>query len=353
MPYLQRFLLTCVLGFGVACSKDGEPPLEKPSDADESDDDGEQAERDAGRRPDATTSRDAGRDAAKSDQLDASEQPRDAASDAISAAMPDATTSTGETGTLPAVTDLARPGPFTPTRAAGPAGYVLFHPKELGKDGVKHPILAWGPGAAENAGSFITLLNHFASHGFAVISFDGTPDGQELVEGLDWMIAENARDGSAFFQKLDTARVASGGHSAGSLATFKIAKDPRLTTTLHLCGGTFDPHTDIDNLHAPALFLCGDPPVDGLLVGDVARPNCDIDFANVKVPVVYGIPKGASHMSPTEIGDATLRSRFAAASVGWLRYQLADDATQEAMFLGPTCTLCKDSNWTLQQKNWP
>lgn len=254
------------------------------------------------------------------------------------------------TGSLPAVTDLQQPGPFTPVQGAGPANFVLFHPQELGEGGVKHPIVSWGPGAAENAGSFTTLLKHLASHGFAVISFDGTPQGQELVTAIDWMLAENDRSDSQFYQKLDTSKISAAGHSAGSIATFKIAADARLITTIHLSGGTFDPHTDISNLRAPTLFICGDPGGDGLIVGDVARPNCDIDFMNVEVPVFYGVPKGASHMSATEIGDAKLRTLIQGAFVGWLRWQLADDQTQKDKFVGDACTFCSDSAWTVQQK---
>jgi hypothetical protein len=258
---------------------------------------------------------------------------------------------TPSSSTLPSVSDLKQPGPFTPTRTAGPSGYVLFTPKELGKGGVKHPVVSWGPGAAEDAGMFTTLLNHLASHGFAVISFDGTPQDAELTKGLDWLLAENARADGPLFQKLDSGKVAIGGHSAGSIATFKVAADPRVTTTLHISGGTFDPHTDINNLHAPALFVCGEPAVDGLLVGDVARANCDLDFQNAKVPVFYGVTKGASHMTPTEIGDAALRTLQLAAITGWLRWQLASDAGNKGMFAGSACTLCKDAGWTVQQKS--
>jgi hypothetical protein len=246
---------------------------------------------------------------------------------------------------------LKKPGTFTPTSTPGPSGYVLFYPKDLGKDGFKHPILSWGPGAAEDAGMFTTLLNHLASHGFAVISFDGTPQGPELTKAIDWMVAENARADGPFYQKLDTNKVAAGGHSAGSLATFAVGADKRLTTTLHISGGTFDPHTDIKNLHAPALFVCGEPAVDGLIVGDVARANCDIDFKNATVPVFYGVTKGASHMTPTEIGDATLRSYQIGAITGWLRWQLGSEASAKSMFSGSSCTLCTDTNWTVQQKN--
>jgi len=249
--------------------------------------------------------------------------------------------------------DLKAPGPFTPMRGQGPSGYVLFYPQELGKDGVKHPIVSWGPGAVETASDFVTMLNHLASHGFAVISYDATPQGQELVTGLEWMLSENMRSDSMFFEKLDADKIAAGGHSAGSLATFVIGADERLTTTMHISGGTFDPHTDIENLHAPALFVCGEPGGDGLVSGDVARPNCDIDFMNAKVPVFYGVTKGASHMTPTEIGDSTIRAHQLGAMVGWLRWQLAGDESQKSMFVGDACTLCSDPAWGVaMQKNW-
>jgi hypothetical protein len=255
-------------------------------------------------------------------------------------------------GSLPTVTDFKAMGPFTPKREPGPSGYVLFYPQELGRDGAKHPILSWGPGAVETASDFVTMLNHIASHGFAVISFDATPQGQELVTGIDFLLAENMRADSVFYEKLDSTKISAGGHSAGSLATFVIGGDQRLVTTLHISGGTFAPHTDIMNLHAPALFVCGEPGGDGLIVGDVAHPNCEIDFMNATVPVFYGITKGASHMTPTEIGDPALRTHQLGAMVGWLRWQLLGDANAGNMFVGDACTLCSDPAWsTAKPKN--
>jgi hypothetical protein len=58
-------------------------------------------------------------------------------------------------------------------------------------------------------------------------------------------------NGSVFFGKMDTTKIASMGHSAGSLASFGIANDPRLTTTMHLDGGTMDPHTDAKTSRSP------------------------------------------------------------------------------------------------------
>ncbi|HEX6246180.1 MAG TPA: hypothetical protein VFZ61_34890, partial [Polyangiales bacterium] len=106
------------------------------------------------------------------------------------------------------------------------------------------------------------------------------------------------------------------------------------------------------NLHAPALFICGEPGGDGLLFGDVATPNCEIDFMNATVPVFYGITKGASHMTPTDIGDAAIRTHQLGAMVGWLRWQLGGDQQAKQLFVGSACTLCGDAAWsTKKQKN--
>src|SRR5262249_10537719 len=160
--------------------------------------------------------------------------------------------------------------------------YTSIAPKELGQAGLKHPILVWGPGAGAWPAIYQTLLDHIASHGIFILAYNSTPQGPELTQGLDWIIDEAKREGSAYFNKLDTTKIAMGGQSAGSLGTFAAAKDERLTTTLHINGGTFDPHTDVKNLIRPAQFICGDDPAvtggDGTSVSDLARPNCEIDF---------------------------------------------------------------------------
>jgi hypothetical protein len=260
-------------------------------------------------------------------------------------------------GALPAITDPGATGPFTimTTNSTGPSNnYTAFYPAELGKGGIKHPIVIWGNGAVLNPSSYPALLNHLASHGFAILAFNTTPQAADMKAALDWMIAEATRDGSVFKDKLDTTKVAAMGHSAGSLATFGIAGDARLTTTMHLDGGTMSPHTDAMNLKKPAAFICGDSGGDGLITGDVARPNCDIDYMSATTPVWYGDVIGASHLTITgaTASDPKLQA-FLIATAAWLRWQLADDQTMKAYFVPtPGCTLCMQSSlWTVQSKN--
>jgi hypothetical protein len=231
---------------------------------------------------------------------------------------------------------------------------------ELGQGGIKNPILVWSPGAGAWPAIYKTLLNHIASHGFFVISYNSTSQGPELTTAIDWIVSQGTQQGSGYYNKVDTTRIAAGGQSAGSLAAFAIAGDKRLTTTMHINGGTFAPHTSEMNLVKPAEFICGDYPDggDGISVGDEARPNCDADFQMATTPVWYGDVIGASHTTiidnplSTSSTPDPLKKPFLAASVAWLRWQLAGDQTMKSSFVGPSCGFCvQTSTWTVQQKN--
>ena len=154
---------------------------------------------------------------------------------------------------FPPAADLGAAGPYTATTipGSGPGGgYTVFHPQQLAPDGLKHPIVTWGNGAT-TAPPLFPMLPHLASHGFVVIASDNAfVTSAELNAGIDWLIAENERTGSPLFQKLDPTKVASMGYSLGSLGTFEIAADPRLTTTVHISGGAMDKAV-VPNLKKP------------------------------------------------------------------------------------------------------
>jgi hypothetical protein len=142
------------------------------------------------------------------------------------------------------------------------------------------------------------------------------------------------------------------GYSMGSLATFTIANDPRLTTTVHISGGNFDPAT-ISNLHAPAIFICGIPGNCGSnildLTCDAAAANCDTDFANATTPVFY------ANFNAGHLGILTMPTpgeQIGELATKWLRWKLMDDRSLDSEFLGPQCGVCQETTWlSVQQKN--
>ena len=248
----------------------------------------------------------------------------------------------GSGSRFPSVSDVGAAGPYTPmsTPSSGPGnGYSVYYPEPLGPDGLKNPIITWGNGATTVPPLF-TLLPHLASHGFVVIASNNAfVTGGELRAGIDWLIAENERSDSMFYQKLDTEEVASMGYSLGSLGTFEIADDPRLKTTVHISGGAMDKSV-VPNLRNPAAFLCGDP-------SDIAHANCESDFELATVPVFYGVFPGG-HLGI--LGSHTAQINEAA--TGWLRWRLMHDTSLEDMFVGPSCSLCTDSRWNVKQKDF-
>ncbi|MFJ9061823.1 hypothetical protein [Streptomyces sp. NPDC102409] len=241
------------------------------------------------------------------------------------------------TGSLPPVEDVSEPGPYAVTvdSSAGPGGDGwLVHPTDAGQDGVDHPIFVWGPGAGSDPADYEDMLRQWASHGFVVYSEVSSSSGDYMADALDWLEDRNADPADRLYQDLDTSEVAFGGHSRGSIGTFDVADDPRLATTVHVAGGSFDGNGP-DTLRNPALYLGGDE--------DFATPNVERDYGNTDVPVWFNVLDGTDHIMATRNGQHVITA--------WLRWHLADEEFRRTQdFLGTTCTFCTLGE--VQHKNW-
>ena len=242
-------------------------------------------------------------------------------------------------GTLPPVTDVGKAGPFAVT-TDGKAGAnsTVWRPTELGKDGVKHPIFVWGTGATALPSRYQDHFTHVASHGFVVISPNSSNVNAGLLKAsLDWILAQNAVAGSPYEGKLATNKVAMGGHSLGSVSTFnQEATETRLTTTIHIAGGSFDGQGS-SKVKTPTAYICG-------AAGDIALPQCQADFQAVKThPTFYSELQGIGH-------EAAARSALPGITA-WLRWHLAGEVDKKAMFT-PTAGQFTTGIWKSQVKNW-
>lgn len=243
----------------------------------------------------------------------------------------------GGGGTLPPVNSVFSDGPFSVSiqRFAGPGRGWVSYPTNLGQGGLRHPIFVWGPGAGSDQSDYEFLLRRLASHGFIVYSETSTGDGDEMQDALDWLISENNRSSSNFYQKLDTTKIAFGGHSRGSIGTFEVANDRRLTTTVHVAGGSFDGNGP-DNLRNPAIYIGG--------TEDFATPNIENDYRNTDVPVFFTVMDGIDHIFAAREGMPAITA--------WLRWQLGGESfRREEDFLSRFCTFCTGI-WDSESKNW-
>ncbi|HYV39855.1 MAG TPA: hypothetical protein VE988_29465 [Gemmataceae bacterium] len=250
--------------------------------------------------------------------------------------------------------------------------HTLYRPKDLtpfGKD-VKLPIVLWGNGGCRNSsGEFREFLSEIASHGFLIVAIGpsssaatkrgNAPTGQskssQLLDGLDWAMAQNGKDGE-YKDKLDTKKVAVMGQSCGGVQALEVSLDPRITTSVIWNSGLVRnvnagqakmamPALSRDllkKLHAPIAYINGG-------TKDTASKYALADFPEIeKVPVL---------LASQEVGHypATFRQphggAFAVAGVAWLQWQLKGDQKAAKMFTGDNPGLAADPKWKVERKN--
>ena len=289
---------------------------------------------------------------------------REAAARAAANALPD----TPGTGPYPALKEVETTLP----------DHVVYRPAALDKLGSKKlGVLIWGNGGCRDDGASARFhLLEIASHGYLVvapgkilsgpgaISVPPRPtDGnvatragvattwQDVLKGLDWALAENARAGSRYRGRIDPAQVAVAGHSCGGLQAIEAGADPRIRTVIVHNSGIFTDGTNpirgvtvdkskLKALHTPTLYVLGGK-------GDVAWPNGTDDFAKIDhVPVVL-LDADVGHGGTFREANGGPVARF---SVDWLNWQLRGDQTAAKTFRGADCGLCDDPKWRIERK---
>jgi predicted dienelactone hydrolase len=241
-------------------------------------------------------------------------------------------------------------GPFAVTidMNSGPsmASWVA-HPTQLGQNGLLHPIFTWGCGGGSQPSQYKDHLTRIASHGFVVEAHVSTGAATDFKAPVDWLISENSRMGSQFYQKLNIMKIAAGGHSEGSISTYAFeATDKRLTTTIHVAGGSFDGNGYM-SMHTPVALIDGDQDT-------LALTNTETDYMKATVPAFLTVMTGVDHIYAAREGLPVI--------VAWLRWWLGDETQRKSMFVGPNCDFCNGTYTTdppesggmfkSQSKNW-
>jgi len=246
--------------------------------------------------------------------------------------------------------------------------HTIFRPKDLSVFGKKNklPIIAWGNGACANSPwEHVNFLSEVASHGFLVIAIgpmpqegergNGRSTSSQLLDAVDWTIAQNSDKTSAFYKKIDTSKIAVSGMSCGGLQTLEVAPDPRITTAVVCNSGILKnppsgmpgmPNLTKDHLkklHTPTLYLLGGE-------SDIAYENGMDDFNRINhVPVFVGnmdVGHGGTYGQPHG-------GEFAKVATAWYKWQLKGDDEAGKLFTGNPCQLSESTIWTIDKKKLP
>lgn len=248
------------------------------------------------------------------------------------------------------------------------ATHTIFRPKDLSVFGRKNklPIIAWGNGACANSPwEHVNFLSEVASHGFLVIAIGPMPQeglrgggrstASQLIDAIDWAMAQNSDRTSQYCNKIDTTKIAVSGMSCGGLQALEVAPDPRITTAI-ICNSGILPNPGdgmrgmpgltkehLEKLHSPALYILGGE-------SDIAYANGMDDFQRINhIPVfaanlnvghggTYGRPHGGE---------------FATVATAWYQWHLKGDKKAAELFAGESCGLSRMPGWKTDKKNIP
>ncbi len=279
------------------------------------------------------------------------------------------------TGPFPAILEQ---DPSLPT-------HTVYRPQDLSKVKGKLPIIAWGNGGCANNGlSHRNFLMEIASYGFLAIAIgpsqaapapgqgkqgpppadkgkakqagSGAPatKSSQLLDAINWAIAENGRKGSMYQGKLDPSKIAVMGMSCGGIQSLAVATDPRIKLVgiwnsglLNAPNGPGAPAMEdvrkdqLDKLHSPIFYVNGDST-------DIAYANAMDDYKRItKVPAIQlwreGVGHGGTYSQPNG-------GEFGKVAVAMLKWQFMGDKAAGKMFVGSNCGFCQDPKWHVATK---
>ena len=252
----------------------------------------------------------------------------------------------------------------------GLATHTIYRPADLKG---RYPVVLWGNGSCVNSSfGYREFLSEIASHGFIVLAIGPYRDSpaprqqrpadpaqwppfetsyKQMLDALDWITAENARQGSPFNGKVVVDKVAAMGHSCGGLQTVKVSTDPRLTTAVVLNSGMMTDDDQyiirhelkrsvLDQMHAPIAYFIGGET-------DIAYANSETDWKDLqqrKIPALNAqmdVGHGATFSQPNG-------GPFVTGPLAWLQWRLKGDAKGRAMFVGENCGFCSGNPWRLR-----
>jgi hypothetical protein len=188
-------------------------------------------------------------------------------------------------------------------------------------------------------------LLELASHGYIVVA-DGPPteagsdptgagmragaDGKVLVGAIEWLIKENDRPCSRFYQKVATTKLAVAGQSCGGLMAMYSAGDKRITTAVIGNSGLFAAdQATYSALHSPIVFLIGGS-------SDIAYSNAERDYMNINHVPTFNANMDTGHGGTWNSPNG---GEFGRVGKAWLDWQLKGDMAASKLFSGADCEI--------------
>lgn len=231
------------------------------------------------------------------------------------------------------------------TNASGGKLYRVYYPSSASEP---CPLITWGNGTGAGPDNYDDIMKHLAGWGFIVIDNyeKNTGTGKEILDAVSYMLAENTRSGSVFFNRVDANNIGAAGHSQGATGIINAhTRYPGGAAIRALVPIALPAQKWTENIHGyepaqiqAALFLMSGKG-DGLISS--AKSNAET-FAetDAALPAAMALAAGNGHNSITRDGG-----RHRGYLTAWFRYRLYSDTIAAAAFAGNDPELLRSEGW--------
>lgn len=236
---------------------------------------------------------------------------------------------------------------------------MVYHPKYMGWE--KYPLIIWGNGTFTNPTKYSKILTHLASYGYIIVCSwgDNQGNGVKMVNAGQAMLNYNNNMYSPFYQKIDTSKIATVGHSQSACGAVNAAigsiygKPVKTVVSLSLVSqtnlGYLGCFCDVSAIEGkPTLFLCGDNESEGYATIPITQEYFQ-KVSQKGTPVIMAALSNSGHNEITnEYGNP---ERYYGYLTAWLEWQLKGDSIAQNAFIGESAELFGNSKWLSVDSN--
>lgn len=246
--------------------------------------------------------------------------------------------------------------------------YALWYPEKLEQSTEKYPVVIFANGTGSASATYKSFLTHLASWGFIAVGNDdqNTKTGDSLNKTINFLIEENNKQDSPFYQKIDLDNIGIGGHSQGGSAVYNMAgkqSNKNRIKAIYTVSATSSYHTnvfkdgweyDLSLVSVPTFMTAGTGAFDagtanskdvksdekaGIMQGITPLWSLEENYNNLpdNVDKIYARKKDVDH------GDSHLQ--MDGYMTAWFMYWLKGDKEAGNVFFGNTAEIKTNGNY--------
>lgn len=234
--------------------------------------------------------------------------------------------------------------------------YEIYYPKELETTEKKYPVVVFTNGTGVAGSKYVALFEHLASWGFVVIGNEEpeTWNGISSDKSIGYLLEQNEKSDSRFYQKIDVDNIGITGHSQGGAGVFNAiteCKNASVYKTAVSLSPTHEEqaismkwHYDLTQINIPLMIVAG---TKGDFETQLVIPIEKMIEMYNKIPSdkVMMRKTGYEHGEMLYVADGYVTA--------WLMWQLQNDNDAAKAFTGDTPEIMNNKLYQDQKIDLP